>query len=93
MKRILINLWLLLIAGASNPTFAQSYFNYQGVVRDSSGAVLDNQDLGIQISIVPNQPNGTPLYHENHYPTSNDYGVFQIEVGNGQAPEIGRAHV
>ncbi len=85
MKLILTNLSLLLFLLSSNILLAQSAFNYQGVVRDSAGEVLSNQDLGIQVSIIPRRANNNASYVETHQVTSNDYGVFQINVGAGQA--------
>jgi len=65
--------------------FAQApfKFNYQGVARDASGNLLANQAIGLRISIISGSPTGTDQLIETHAPTTNDFGLFNIEIGGG----------
>lgn len=65
--------------------FAQSpqQFNYQGIARDNGGNVLANQNIGLQISLRSGSPTGTIEFQETHSVTTNQFGLFNIKVGNG----------
>jgi len=56
--------------------------NYQAVARNSSGAILSNQIIGIEITITDGN-GGNELYKERHVPTTNQFGLFSLNVGNG----------
>jgi hypothetical protein len=64
-------------------TYAQNSFRYQAVARDSSGDAISNQLIGVQISIILDDIANSPIYQEMHQPTSNDYGVLNLNVGDG----------
>ena len=64
-------------------TYAQNSFRYQAVARDSSGDAISNQLIGVQISIILDDMANSPIYQEMHQPTSNDYGVLNLNVGDG----------
>ena len=59
-------------------------FKYQAVARDASGYPITNQDVSLQIQISSNLGNTEIEYVENHYVTTNDFGLINIEVGNGE---------
>lgn len=65
--------------------FAQApqAFDFQGVARDASGAVLSDQAIGLLVSIVTDNPNGTVVYRESHAPTTSPFGLFTVAVGQG----------
>ena len=50
--------------------------NYQAVARDASGAVLMNQTLTIQLSVISDITTGYIRWQETHQVTTNDYGLF-----------------
>ena len=62
--------------------FAQT-FNYQAAARDTSGDVIINQNLGVEISILQGNSTGTILYTETHSTTTNGFGLFDLPVGGG----------
>ncbi len=74
---------LLLSAGL----FAQvpQSFSYQAVVRNSDNELLNEQQVGVQISIREGAASGPSVYTETHSPTTNSNGLFSIEIGNGTA--------
>ncbi len=59
--------------------------NYQAVARDSeTGLELSNQSAFLVAKIIQNSPNGELIYQEEHANIStNDYGLFSIEIGGG----------
>ncbi|MCB9336172.1 MAG: hypothetical protein H6586_08485 [Flavobacteriales bacterium] len=48
--------------------------------RTSAGAVMNNQNISVQISILDN---GVAVYTEDHSVATNQYGLFTIGVGQG----------
>ncbi len=82
ISRIAITMFFVLILAY---TYAQApkAFNYQAVARDASGNVLDNQLLGIRISIHKGTATGNIVYSEVHGPTTNNFGLFTLSVGMG----------
>lgn len=85
--KIILSFFLLMIMGYS---FAQSpdAFNYQAVARDASGNVLQTQLLGIKVSLLKGSESGAIVYSETFGPTTNEFGLFTLEIGKG-APVIG----
>jgi hypothetical protein len=58
-------------------------FNYQAVARNSVGVLLQNQQLGVKLSIHQGSASGTVVYSERHTPTTNQFGLFTVTVGEG----------
>ena len=75
--------FLLLFIFSSIATQAQEAFRYQAVARDSTGTPISNQLIGVKISIILNTVSNTPIYTETHEALSNDYGVFNLNIGLG----------
>lgn len=82
MKATLFTLIALTISLYS---FGQSpeAFKYQAVVRNSSGTIITNQAVGYQLSILQGSPSGTSVYTETFNPTTNAYGLVNLEIGTG----------
>lgn len=57
--------------------------SYQAVIRNNSNALLQNTQVGIQISIIQGSPSGTVVYSETQTPTTNHNGLISIEFGGG----------
>ena len=62
-------------------------FKYQAIIRDVSGNVLANQNVGIQISILEGSDTGTPVYIETWNLTSNQFGLITLNVGEGTSSD------
>lgn len=58
-------------------------FNYQGVARQTNGAAISNQAIGMRISILDGSPTGTPVYVETHSTTTNQFGLYNVAIGGG----------
>ena len=65
--------------------FAQApqKMSYQSVVRNASNQVVANQNIGVRISILEGNIDGTVVYCETNQATTNSNGLFTIEVGGG----------
>ena len=63
-------------------SFAQApeKMSYQAVVRDADNALVTNQQVGMQISILQGS---SPVYVETQTPTSNTNGLVSLEIGLG----------
>lgn len=55
----------------------------QAIVRDASGNLVTNQQVGMQISILQTTVGGTAVYVETQTPTTNTNGLVSIEIGTG----------
>lgn len=58
-------------------------FNYQAVVRNSSGELIAGQNVTFKISILENSESGTLVYAETHSVTTNDFGLANLKIGEG----------
>ena len=66
-------------------SFAQApeKMTFQAVVRDATNNLLNNQNVGMQISILHGSISGNALFVESHTPASNENGLVTIEIGAG----------
>jgi hypothetical protein len=81
MKRILLS--FVAIATIALTSFGQAPegFKYQAVVRDAGNTILNNQAVGMQIEILQGGIGGTVVYTETFAPTTNTYGLVNLEIG------------
>lgn len=83
MKRILITSLVLLLALCMALAQTPELFKYQTVIRNSTGAVIQNQAVALRISIIKGSVNGPSVYSESHHKTTNDFGLVNLEIGVG----------
>lgn len=83
MKNILATFCVFAFAITNLFAQAPEKMNYQGIARDNSGNILANQSVGLQLSIHSGTPTGTVVYTETQTPTTNQFGLFNIEFGGG----------
>ena len=83
MKKILLS--LVAIATISLSSFGQAPegFKYQAVVRNASNTILNNQAVGMRMTIQQGSIGGTAVYQETFATTTNAYGLVSLEIGNG----------
>ncbi len=79
----LLMLTFVLIASHSLSQPTSLGLNYQAVARSSSGDLLQNQDLTVRIRLRQNAPNGDVVYQETHQIRTNEYGLFNLVIGEG----------
>ena len=57
--------------------------SFQAVIRDGSNLLVINQNVGVQISILQGNANGSAEYVEDHNVATNGNGLLIFEIGNG----------
>ncbi len=62
---------------------APEAINYQAIVRDGTGAIIPNQSVGIQLSILQGSAAGATVYQETFSPTTNTFGLVTMQIGTG----------
>ena len=82
MKKLYTLLAAILFTAIS---FAQApeKMSYQAVLRDSGDALVTNQVVGMQISVLQGSASGTAVYVETQTPTTNVNGLLTLEIGTG----------
>ncbi len=83
MIKILLS--FVVIATLSFSSFGQAPegFKYQAVVRDAGNVILNNQAVGMRMTIRQGAIGGTTVYSETFSTTTNAYGIVNLEIGNG----------
>jgi hypothetical protein len=57
--------------------------SYQAVIRDASGNLVRNSQVGMRISVLQGAPDGTDVYVEEYTITTNTNGLVSLEIGSG----------
>ena len=83
MKK-LFTLLALIVLTTINAQAPQG-FNYQATVRNSSGALIVNQNVYFKFNIMLNSQTSVPIYTETHYVPTDDLGQVNLVVGTGTA--------
>jgi hypothetical protein len=58
-------------------------FKYQSIVRSTNGIPLANASIRIMAIIHTSSVTGPILYQESHNVTTNQFGLINLEIGNG----------
>jgi uncharacterized protein (TIGR02145 family) len=68
-------------------TFAQAPqgFNYQATVRNSSGALIVNQNVNFKFNLMLNSATSVPVFTETHMVPTDDVGQVNLVIGQGTA--------
>ena len=75
MKKLIL---FLLISFGLN-----AQFNYQAIVRHSSGQVITNNPVSFKFSLMYQSANSSPFYVEEHVVSAPSDGVVNLSVGGG----------
>ncbi|MDB2656891.1 DUF1566 domain-containing protein [Crocinitomicaceae bacterium] len=83
MKKLILS--LVAIATIAITSFGQAPegFKYQAVVRGAGNTILNNQAVGMRMTIQQGSIGGTTVYQETYAPTTNAYGLVNLEIGSG----------
>ena len=78
---------LILITGLFLGSFALAQapekMSYQAVVRNATGQLVQNQNVGIKASVLQNSATGTVVYSESLTGTTNANGLVSLAIGSG----------
>jgi hypothetical protein len=81
MKKIYALLLAFMLVGSLMAQFPQS-LNYQAVVRDGSGNIIANTQVGMRISILIGSVSGMAICVEEFTPTTNAFGLVTLAIGS-----------
>lgn len=59
-------------------------FSYQAVVRNLAGEILSEKSVSLRISILKDSNSGEEIYSEKHNVTTNNFGLINIRIGEGE---------
>jgi hypothetical protein len=85
MKSILFTLLCFLCCSVALMAQSPESLNYQAVVRDADGAIRANQVTSVDFNIRQGAADGTIIYSEMHDPTTNEFGIVNVKIGEGTA--------
>lgn len=74
---------LFSVAQANSP----QAFSYQSVIYNNSGALVTNQTISLQISIIENSETGASVYKETHQVSTNENGMISALIGKGSSTD------
>ncbi len=76
-------LWVLLLV--INQIFAQApnTISFQGIARNNTGNLIVNQTVSLRFSIINTTAAGTTIYQETQSATTNELGLFSVNIGTG----------
>ncbi|MGE6398107.1 hypothetical protein [Chryseobacterium scophthalmum] len=82
MKKILL---ITAIFFGTLLSFAQvpEKMSYQAVIRNTSGQLLQNQNVAVKVSVLQGSSSGTVAYSERLMGTTNTNGLISLEIGTG----------
>jgi len=58
-------------------------FQYQAVVRNSTGQIIQNQAVSFRFNLLQGASNGTSVYEETHNIQTNEFGIVNLKIGEG----------
>ncbi len=93
MKAKILSILLSLIALTGLAQVPQGFI-YQGAAHNRDGSPIANKQITVEVSILQGtdcSSNCHLIWQELHYPTTNELGIFTIEIGHGQSTYAGTA--
>ena len=81
MKRFILFTFSILFAFSL--AIAQDGINYQGAATDANGDELTNQNISIRASVLSGSASGNLEWEENHSATTDQFGLFNVVIGQG----------
>ncbi len=64
---------------------APEAFQYQAMVKNTSGTLLTNKDVTVSFKIHQEIPIGTVVFSETHQANTNAAGIVNLKIGKGTA--------
>ncbi len=81
MKRFILFTFSILLT--FTVAIAQDGINYQGAATDVNGDELTNQNISIRASVLSTSANGNLEWEETHSATTDQFGLFNVVIGQG----------
>ena len=91
VKALLGTMFIYIVAAwlffpASVAAQSPDMMSYQAVIRDASGALVRNTQVGMQISILQGSADGTAVYVEEYSTETNANGLVTLQIGSASQP-------
>jgi len=83
MKKLILIITLLITVNSYSQ--APQSLKYQATARNGSGNLTTNQQVGMQISVIQENANGAIIYIETFTPTTDNFGLININIGTGNS--------
>lgn len=83
MKKLILSFVAFAAFTLSSFGQAPEGFKYQAVVRDAGNLIVNNQPVGIRMTIQQGSIGGATTYSETFSITTNAYGLVNLEIGTG----------
>ncbi len=83
MKKILLSLLTIILLSQSGISQTSKSFKYQAIMRNTDGEVMVQQVASVKIGILLNNETGDLIYEEEHEVTTNNFGLFTLNISNG----------
>ena len=81
MKRFILFTFSILLTFSF--AIAQDGINYQGAATDGNGDELINQSISIRASVLSGSASGNLEWEETHSATTDQFGLFNVVIGQG----------
>jgi len=82
MKKATFTLLVLFLFVLNSFAQTPQKINYQAVIRNATGQPVPSQAVGMRLT-VQNGPVGAPIYTETQVPTTNAFGLVNLQIGTG----------
>lgn len=82
MKKATFTLLVLFLFVLNSFAQTPQKINYQAVIRNATGQPVPSQAVGMRLT-VQNGPIGAPIYTETQVPTTNAFGLVNLQIGTG----------
>ncbi len=83
MKKEIFTLGIFILLVTGIIAQAPLAIPYQAVARDAAGNLLSNKTVSLRLSVVDGSAEGLIIYQEKHSPTTNQFGLFTVNLGSG----------
>ena len=83
MKKLILSFVAVATIALTSLGQSPEGFKYQAVVRDAGNLVLNNQAVGMRLTIQQGSIGGTAVYTETFAITTNAFGLVNLEIGSG----------
>ncbi len=83
MKKLLLSIWLTASLFYMLSAQAPQQFNYQAIVRNTSGTpVANNTAVTLRFTIHDNNASGTTVFTETQNTSANQFGLVNVQIGS-----------
>jgi hypothetical protein len=62
---------------------APEMISYQALLRNNTGGIIQNGNVGMRISVLQGSVSGPAVYTETHTTTTNENGLITLNIGSG----------